>query len=895
MAQQTFRTAVPVVLEQGTVWSNTADRLQSMTGMIPYFNAPPPIDPREPILWASFEGFADPNSDEQRKPYLVIAYAVGFQVWDVRDANVFTEVVSYRNKEANQRLRCVHVLASPAYYFDSPVDQYKDMRPLLAYYEEKGTRIDLLSLSTRERLSVSIEGSSAFFEESIQSIRSNSKVVAVASRKSINIYDSASFQLKGPPISCSATRLLPYNPIALGERWLAFVTDSEIPERDKRKGGGLRIEQEQTQGEAIVDTVKGSIGVVSSAFQYGRNKLFGSSQEQQEPQPAEVSHTVGCVKIIDIKDSNRTLAHFRAYSNSAIEFLAFNPTGTLLFTADEAGHKFHLFHLARSQYLATLQPNPKKSTVSETRFTAHHVYTLFRGVTDAIIRDVAFSLDSRWVSVTSANKTVHVYPINALLGGEAGPKSHNPPIAVNSFGAFTTSAGLGSQSIPEVPIVITELAQQKFGSSKSDEPPTENSRVVVNFGLHCPQMADSTSPRRGVPPNSLFAFTAEGKVVEHVLQVDFVPATKPPKDNKEFLMQTTGQLWNFARTTWLGQEAPKADDAPIDYQTLEGTLELRIHPHRVWNVCREAHWRADKRAPTASALQVKEQRPLSSTNRNMVSDDRATLEAMMNTYIPPPRRIWMGPQFKFWVYTQSSSDLNSLEEISTDLSLGPGPTTSYPIATTRSGNAKQDVANALQTRGEATPPKVIAQARLSDQAQPPSSRLRHLQDDFEEMNDHTEALQPLPLPAMQTSSGFVQEPLSSHRSTEDLLDEMANQSLLPKPSASRPIRATFNLGAEGSSPPSHYQMASPQVKHSSADFVRKSSAELAFTKPRAAAPKFSTPPSGSPEGVRPTPPSEGLAAALDSGSNHPSRVCSGLSLASAVGEEDGWQSDFTMD
>lgn len=45
-----------------------------------------------------------------------------------------------------------------------------------------------------------------------------------------------------------------------------------------------------------------------------------------------------------------------------------------------------------------------------------HLYILHRGDTNATIQDIAFSLDSRWVAVTSLRATTHVFPITPYGG-----------------------------------------------------------------------------------------------------------------------------------------------------------------------------------------------------------------------------------------------------------------------------------------------------------------------------------------------------------------------------------------------------------------------------------------------------------------------------------------------
>ena len=54
----------------------------------------------------------------------------------------------------------------------------------------------------------------------------------------------------------------------------------------------------------------------------------------------------------------------------------------------------------------------KSNTTEKRSIYAHHMYVLQRGLTTATICSVSFSIDSRWVALTSERGTTHVFPIN---------------------------------------------------------------------------------------------------------------------------------------------------------------------------------------------------------------------------------------------------------------------------------------------------------------------------------------------------------------------------------------------------------------------------------------------------------------------------------------------------
>ena len=139
------------------------------------------------------------------------------------------------------------------------------------------------------------------------------------------------------------------------------------------------------------------------------------------------------------------MAHFVAHTK-AIVALQWDPSGSLLLTADIAGHNFHLFRVAA---------HPLGSAFA----AVHHLYTLYRGDTPGSVQDVAFSPDSRyqswlrrerpvltltparWVAVSTLRGTTHIFPV-CPYGGPVGVRTHTSARVVNKLSRFHRSAGL---------------------------------------------------------------------------------------------------------------------------------------------------------------------------------------------------------------------------------------------------------------------------------------------------------------------------------------------------------------------------------------------------------------------------------------------------------------------
>ncbi|XP_052872687.1 uncharacterized protein LOC128278071 [Anopheles cruzii] len=149
----------------------------------------------------------------------------------------------------------------------------------------------------------------------------------------------------------------------------------------------------------------------------------------------DVSPTTGTP--IACNGNDPIVAHFVAHSEALVA-LTFDAPGMLLLTADRRGHDFHVFRL---------QPHPSGSSLA----AVHHLYILHRGDTTAKVQDVSFSLDSRWVAVSTLRGTTHVFPVTPY-GGPAGVRTHGSPHVVNRLSRFHRSAGLSIDARSSSPI-----------------------------------------------------------------------------------------------------------------------------------------------------------------------------------------------------------------------------------------------------------------------------------------------------------------------------------------------------------------------------------------------------------------------------------------------------------
>jgi hypothetical protein len=153
----------------------------------------------------------------------------------------------------------------------------------------------------------------------------------------------------------------------------------------------------------------------------------------------DISPTTGTP--VSTSGNDPIVAHFVAHSD-AIVALSFDSSGMLLVTADKRGHDFHVFRV---------HPHPTGPSLA----AVHHLYVLHRGDTTAKVQDITFSLDSRWVAISTLRGTTHVFPVTPY-GGPAGIRTHGSPHVVNRLSRFHRSAGLSIDGRSSSPVSYSE-------------------------------------------------------------------------------------------------------------------------------------------------------------------------------------------------------------------------------------------------------------------------------------------------------------------------------------------------------------------------------------------------------------------------------------------------------
>ncbi|XP_076139237.1 BCAS3 microtubule associated cell migration factor [Alosa pseudoharengus] len=417
------------------------------------YTGTPPTDEKEKIVWVRFEK-ADLN-DVSRSPEflemqgsgndpplcLMIGYSDGMQIWSISLSGEAQELFSVRHGP----VRAARLLPAP-HISPLKTDSFAEKRPLLGVCKSTGSSgtsppyccVDLYSLRTGEMVK------SIQFKTPIYDLHCNKRILVVSLQEKIAAFDSCTFTKKFFVTSCFPCPGPNLNPIALGDRWLAYAENKLI--RCHQSRGGACGDNAQSYTATVISaakTLKTGLTMVGKVVtQLAGTLPSGAPDEEGSPHSAtrRSPHVPGVITIIDMQtvgegqvlvsddsDGEGIVAHFPAH-DKPISCMAFNPSGMLLVTTDSLGHDFHVFQVLT---------HPWASSQS----AVHHLYTLHRGETEAKVQDICFSHDSRWVVVSTLRGTSHVFPINPY-GGAPCARTHMSPRVVNRMSRFQKSAGL---------------------------------------------------------------------------------------------------------------------------------------------------------------------------------------------------------------------------------------------------------------------------------------------------------------------------------------------------------------------------------------------------------------------------------------------------------------------
>lgn len=675
----------------------------------------------DPILWAKMEQIdgidclsQSSSSHKNDLPLLlVLGYASGIQLWTVLASGEAHEILSLNQGS----IKVFSVLANPL--VNGTEDIYAAKRPLVAICESSGPTSQLhpvtfLSLRTGEQVKT------IRFKNPVVDIIANRRAVVVTFPEKVAIFNSCTLEDQIVLTHCFLSPTLCSNPVALGTRWLAYAEKRLVSLH--RCSGGFEGEGIQSYTATVIHAAKSltkglrEFGETFASSLTGQRSMSTTASTAQGPQP-------GVVTIIDLdgvtkgevnirEDVDGVVAHFVAHANQAISFLAFDASGSLLFTADKQGHNFHIFRV---------QPAPCATKQS----AVHHLYTLYRGDTTSKVQDVAFTTDSRWVAVTTLRGTTHVFPISPY-GGSVGVRTHTSQRVVNRLSRFHRSAGLddtpssgrSSPTLPPAPthsgtptaqrqhfehpatllpfpnprlppyphpIVVSPLVQLRSSmvvnamGRPSNPPVMTHQRANRHSSGEDSMMMRVTccfAPPRGTAPlNSLVAHSV-GPVARDRLQRRTAESL--------YIMSCHGTLVEY------GLEPRIAAGIAREKASDKSAIDLDVVPCAQWFLHRPAQ-SVDLAPPLASNVlalittgpesEPKSESPSSypAPIANDVQDTSWLAQVEINTHAGPHRRLWMGPQFTFKTLKRDSSTSSLAEIEASEIDILSRPARSNPV------------------------------------------------------------------------------------------------------------------------------------------------------------------------------------------------------------------------
>ncbi|XP_076893256.1 autophagy-related protein 18f-like [Bidens hawaiensis] len=395
------------------------------------------------VLWAGFDKLECEGGISRQ--LLLLGYQYGFQVWDVEDANNVRNIVS----RYDGAVSFMQILPKPTVSNHSHVE-YPDDRPLFVICADG-------SFNTQGGPSVSINGniknnhdqisggyvptvvwfyslkSQSYIKELkfrsvVYSVRCSSRIVAVLQAAQVHCFDVATLEreytILTNPILATSSRFenIGLGPLAVGPRWIAYsgsivalpnarvspqhLTHSKTFTSNGSNGSIVAHYAKQSSKQLAVGIVTlGDIGYKKLSRYYSEilpddnvSKLLGDPARKDRGNPngrLPDTENVGMVIVRDVV-SKSVIAQFKAH-DSPIASLCFDPSGTLLVTASVHGHNFNVFRII---------PGATNGA------SYIHLYKLQRGFTNAVIQDISFSIDSRWITISSSRGTSHLFAIS---------------------------------------------------------------------------------------------------------------------------------------------------------------------------------------------------------------------------------------------------------------------------------------------------------------------------------------------------------------------------------------------------------------------------------------------------------------------------------------------------
>ena len=551
-------------------------------------------------------------------------------------------------------------------------DKFRDQRPLVVVNEaNRNDTLRFLSLATGD------EVHELNCKTEVYALFSNERIIVVTLYDKIITIDGDTFLprfwVKTAPKPDSSLS----NPIALGDRWLAFP-DLHLHEKLRSVGGNI-----QESGQSYTATVLDGFQTISSALgeQWGRLTGTGAqlAPDTSGARKRNSQRDVGVVSVVDfesifeqreqqvdlgkIAEEKGVVAHFQAHY-APISVMKFDQSGQLLVTCCIEGRSFNVF---------CIQPHPW----SASDCVVQHLYVLHRGETSSVVQDIHFSTDSRWITVSTLRGTAHTFPITPY-GGPISARTHMDPLVANKLSRFHTTAGLDeanlvSRSGSDVTIVPDQITNWVNRRDLIRPVKVESLAIKPPLSAHrSPEVKKTTTTSQ--PPPRLFRVQEGGTCLNAYFSTALTksrspsggscPLPQPAVCESLFLLTGSGSLLEHKLT-------PLPIPPVQGVASQESPIQLKVQGLSEWSLIRYRETPAfepplSKHSPLLVTSSIMRDLLLAHCDLGESTEQLQTpIEPVKNrewltnvelvTYAPPGRRLWMGPQFCFKTFQRPPS------------------------------------------------------------------------------------------------------------------------------------------------------------------------------------------------------------------------------------------------
>jgi len=360
---------------------------------------------REKIISCTFDTYEIEN---ELRRCIIVVYLSGFQIWDITDLNHVFEVYSVRGYDS---ISMVKMLPTPAGVEDKDCPFY-NARPAVLVVQNRKTDTTACNLTFISFIKKLDNVKPIHLKQEVLDVQCNPHAICLKCKRVIHLLNPITLSIINVGTK-NSIRCYPDGPVGLSSRWLAYATLDTADEMLDQPISTIDVAKDV--GFKVASTIVNTYSLALSTYRGSEDTpATPQSQKEKEKLLNEAAGTIAIYDIVEEKFIYKIKAHKEAISN-----LTFDPSGSLLSTASITGNSLNIIRFNSKIHW----DNGQKRIF----ITGNHLYTLYRGHTNAVITNVEFSSDSKWVAVQTSKGTTHLFALNPE-GGEVNTRTH-PPLA----------------------------------------------------------------------------------------------------------------------------------------------------------------------------------------------------------------------------------------------------------------------------------------------------------------------------------------------------------------------------------------------------------------------------------------------------------------------------------